>query len=335
MADYWKSQPKKFCDFCKCWITDNKASVDFHERGKRHKENVQKRITDIQKKGIAKEKKDAAFKSDLQAMEEAALKAFEKDAARDPSLAAQYQNAVQRKKAQDARQTEEQNSRAPSQLKPEDILPYWVEGVSPEGYTYYWNSFTNESTWEKPEGFVSTVQNDATEQQAPDQSSEQNTENTSSETQGDSQPPEEQTGDQVSEEQSENQAVEQSIDGAEGVSDEGADEAKEANDDKNASDGAEEKNDKPTNSSTKKRSNPYGNWESVQPASTETPDLQLPESRPIVSAPVTLSTSEPKIKIKFKEKTVGTIGGSSEGVSVGFKKRKIGNRNIKKREEES
>ena len=23
-AEYWKSQPRKLCDFCKCWITDNK-----------------------------------------------------------------------------------------------------------------------------------------------------------------------------------------------------------------------------------------------------------------------------------------------------------------------
>ena len=25
MTEYWKSQAKKFCDFCKCWIADNKA----------------------------------------------------------------------------------------------------------------------------------------------------------------------------------------------------------------------------------------------------------------------------------------------------------------------
>lgn len=23
-TDYWKSNERKFCDFCKCWITDNK-----------------------------------------------------------------------------------------------------------------------------------------------------------------------------------------------------------------------------------------------------------------------------------------------------------------------
>jgi len=23
-SEYWKSQPRKYCEFCKCWITDNK-----------------------------------------------------------------------------------------------------------------------------------------------------------------------------------------------------------------------------------------------------------------------------------------------------------------------
>lgn len=23
-TEYWQSQAKKFCDFCKCWLTDNK-----------------------------------------------------------------------------------------------------------------------------------------------------------------------------------------------------------------------------------------------------------------------------------------------------------------------
>ncbi|KAG2456295.1 WBP4 protein, partial [Polypterus senegalus] len=46
MADYWKSQPKKFCQYCKCWIADNKPSIEFHERGKNHKENVSAKIAE-------------------------------------------------------------------------------------------------------------------------------------------------------------------------------------------------------------------------------------------------------------------------------------------------
>lgn len=40
MTEYWKSNPRKFCPQCKVWITDNKISVQFHESGKKHKENV-------------------------------------------------------------------------------------------------------------------------------------------------------------------------------------------------------------------------------------------------------------------------------------------------------
>ena len=31
-ADYWKSNPRKFCDFCKCWFADNKAVSNSRER---------------------------------------------------------------------------------------------------------------------------------------------------------------------------------------------------------------------------------------------------------------------------------------------------------------
>ena len=30
-ADYWKSQPRKFCEICKCWFGDNKAVSCSHE----------------------------------------------------------------------------------------------------------------------------------------------------------------------------------------------------------------------------------------------------------------------------------------------------------------
>lgn len=50
MASYWKSNPRKFCDVCKCWLSDNKASIEFHERGKSHIAKKEKQITQIRKK---------------------------------------------------------------------------------------------------------------------------------------------------------------------------------------------------------------------------------------------------------------------------------------------
>lgn len=95
-TDYWVSQERKYCEFCKCYISANKAvsthrqtskrrfqlqlredsikifqlqSIEFHENGKNHKENLAKRLTEMQKKA-AKEKKDAArFENEMKKIE--------------------------------------------------------------------------------------------------------------------------------------------------------------------------------------------------------------------------------------------------------------------------
>ncbi|XP_006815580.1 WW domain-binding protein 4-like [Saccoglossus kowalevskii] len=299
MSEYWKSQPKKFCEFCKCWITDNKPSVDFHERGKRHKENVQKKIVDVQKKGAKKVKQDAKFKSDLQAMEEAALKAFEKDVANDPTLAPQYKTALIQKKIKEAKDAEE----IPQEQQPQlpvvvqaDSSAAWLEGVSPEGDTYYWNSVTGVSQWDKPDGFVSSAENkvetEVTKKIATDM------------------PKGEENNKQVDISTAKVKTPENKVD---------------AEDDK-AKVNAE--------TSGKKRSNPYGSWQEVAPATDDTTDLQLPEARVnYIAPPITLPVDEPR-KFKFKEKTVSSLSMPSDGANTGFKKRKLGgNRNIKKREE--
>ncbi|KAK6640161.1 hypothetical protein RUM44_011847 [Polyplax serrata] len=54
-------------------------SIQFHENGKKHKENVSKRLTDMQKKA-AKEAKDAVkFDNEMKRIEAAALKAYASD----------------------------------------------------------------------------------------------------------------------------------------------------------------------------------------------------------------------------------------------------------------
>jgi len=76
MTEYWKSQAKKFCDFCKCWISDNKASVEFHESGKRHQTAVQTRLEEIGRKGAADERQKQKQELWLQKMEAAAMKDY-------------------------------------------------------------------------------------------------------------------------------------------------------------------------------------------------------------------------------------------------------------------
>lgn len=68
-ADYWKSQGRKFCDFCRCWIADNKPSIEFHEGGKKHKENVSKRLKEIHKNSAKQAKITKKFEHDIRTME--------------------------------------------------------------------------------------------------------------------------------------------------------------------------------------------------------------------------------------------------------------------------
>ncbi|XP_051869708.1 WW domain-binding protein 4 [Pristis pectinata] len=147
MADYWKSQPKKFCEYCKCWIADNKPSVEFHERGKNHQDNVARKISEIKKKSLDKAKEEERMAKEFAEMENAAMKAYQEDLKRlGVNISASSSSSTTEKKPA-IKVSDSQHGAKQSKAN------VWVEGVSPEGYTYYYNTGTGESQWEKPEGF--------------------------------------------------------------------------------------------------------------------------------------------------------------------------------------
>lgn len=154
MADYWKSQDRKFCEFCKCWIADNKPSIGFHEGGKRHKENVAKKLKEMTKKSNKDLKDKAKLKDDMKKMEEAALKAYMKDIEANPDYTSH----------QIKEKLKEKGVELPAAVKPPEPPPIapnkvWYEAKSEQGYTYFWHVETNVSIWEPPpEGYVSLAE---------------------------------------------------------------------------------------------------------------------------------------------------------------------------------
>ncbi|CAN8012618.1 unnamed protein product [Ixodes pacificus] len=265
-ATYWKSQPKKFCEACKCWFADNKASIDFHEKGKNHQANVQQRIKDIMKKGKKMYKAQQNYENMMDQINQAALKAFERDVETGGSKTAKLQYAAEqaRLKERAEQRQEEAESTSSSQVKT------WFEATSPEGETYYWNSESGESIWEKPaSGYISLA-----EQQAVVSDVDERTTFATQEDEGVTGP--------------------------------------------------------------KPRGNPYGDWEEVKPKVVPDIDLQLPEKPQDVEEVVISISQDVPTKVKFLEKTVGSVESCGEGDSV-FKKRKIGGRsarNVRQRTDE-
>ncbi|XP_037914117.1 WW domain-binding protein 4 [Hermetia illucens] len=171
MADYWKSNDRKYCDFCKCWITDNKPSIAFHENGRRHKANVAKRISEISRNSAKSEKEQQKMDQELRKMEDAAMRSYAKDVSSMADLTARSVTAVLGASTSksigpqvdplmppgdfDPEHEDDSKRVKPRTVKPEAESSMWVEAKSPDGHPYYWNVKTNETIWEAPkEGFM-------------------------------------------------------------------------------------------------------------------------------------------------------------------------------------
>lgn len=140
MADYWKSTGKWYCELCKCWTGDNKASIEFHERGKRHAEAKKRKIIEAKRDAIGKRKQDEKDAGMFAKMEREALKAVQKDVAAGTAGRGDMKNIAA------------SQSGAKEETFGIDTYP-WSVMDTPQGFKYYYNSLTGESTWIVPEVF--------------------------------------------------------------------------------------------------------------------------------------------------------------------------------------
>ncbi|XP_065317457.1 uncharacterized protein LOC135925860 isoform X1 [Gordionus sp. m RMFG-2023] len=83
MTTYWKSQPKKFCELCKCWFSDNANSSAIHEKGLNHKENLKRKIQQISENKVLGDKQQNAYEKCMMQIEKAAMKSFKRDLEND------------------------------------------------------------------------------------------------------------------------------------------------------------------------------------------------------------------------------------------------------------
>ncbi|KAK7791797.1 hypothetical protein R5R35_010898 [Gryllus longicercus] len=316
MADYWKSNAKKYCDFCKCWIADNKPSVDFHEKGKRHKENVALKLKNISRQSAKDHKEKKKLDEDFKKMEKAALEAYMKDVERNADYTSQLLNqqleanksketcplSVNEEKTERKGKKVNESKEDTEQKSDTKILKTWHEAVSDEGYTYYWNTTTGESVWEPPEeGFTSLDEQKKLEKEEIQKEAKKKIEEARQKEEQEKMKAEEYRAFMEREKMKKRAKVEEKIE---------------------------------TKSSIvmgpPPRGNPYGSWTTIKRSEPKSVDLQLPEqSRIEMKLPVFTPV---ETEIKFKEKNISVL--DSEGTSDGnFRKRKFNGlkRNMRQR----
>ncbi|KAI8349420.1 hypothetical protein BD560DRAFT_410336 [Blakeslea trispora] len=73
MSDYWVSQQRHWCKYCKKFITNNKPSIALHENGRAHKDQVERFMRDVFKKGRQDQEDADNVRRELERIEKAAL----------------------------------------------------------------------------------------------------------------------------------------------------------------------------------------------------------------------------------------------------------------------
>ncbi|XP_061485925.1 WW domain-binding protein 4 isoform X2 [Rhineura floridana] len=306
------------------------------------------------------------------AMEEAAMKAYKEDLKR-LGVKAESLGQSSTPKKQEEKKEKRKKEKETTETSSDETME-WVQGFSPEGYVYYYNTVSGESQWEKPKGFQDNLQEFQTKAQWIEGASEDgrtyyyNTEtgvSTWEKPDGFVSPSKESS-------QNENHSVDsQEMGSKEAESDAGkggskSELRKPKRNFRKKTESDEEVEEKPRR---RKKISPYGEWQEVKRERTDQDDVgtvrqetsqaashtiakpygeweeiteeEDPYEKVNLELPNLESDSLPApvlevpedAKVIFKEKTVTSLGDTTEGIAV-FKKRKFENgksRNIRQR----
>ncbi|KAG0079476.1 hypothetical protein BGZ90_002511 [Linnemannia elongata] len=113
-SEYWKSNAKFFCRFCKIYITDNKSTRNIHDQGTKHKENVERFLREQNQRGRDREAESARMDKQMDAIEKAAMRQYQLDV---------EAGLVQPTAAMKAAQSEATSSAAKSSTKDSEPIP--------------------------------------------------------------------------------------------------------------------------------------------------------------------------------------------------------------------
>lgn len=79
MTEYWVSQAKHWCTYCKQWISANKHEIKRHEEGRKHKEAVQEFFKKKREERRESTKNETAVQKELRLLEEEAQNRYQSD----------------------------------------------------------------------------------------------------------------------------------------------------------------------------------------------------------------------------------------------------------------
>ncbi|CAH2076307.1 unnamed protein product, partial [Iphiclides podalirius] len=127
---------------------NNKVSISFHENGKRHKESVQKHISQLSKKSAKEFKQKEKIDDDMKKMEAAAMAAYLKDVKNNGDLTSKVINEMVEKSGGSA-------ADITLSCTADKSAPDWHEIKNDNGSSYFWNTKTNETSWEPPDNYLS------------------------------------------------------------------------------------------------------------------------------------------------------------------------------------